>query len=78
MSEWASRPATLPPTGRRKSTATYCLPCAAWHPTARAVGGEQTCPALEQARTERRESLFAGPHIAGPPRTASTVVLKGG
>lgn len=77
-SDWASRPRTLPPTGRRKSTATYCLTCEAWHPTARAIGGAAVCPAMAQVRAERRETLFAGPHISMPPRKAEKVVVTGG
>lgn len=78
MSEWASRPRSLPPTGRRKPTHTWCIPCGRLHRTARAVGGEEVCPAIEQARAERREVLFSGPHVAMPPRKAEKVILKGG
>jgi hypothetical protein len=78
MSEWASRPIQMPPTGRRKPTHRWCAACETLHRTQRAVGGEESCPALEQAREARRAQLFAGPRISMPPRKAERVVLRGG
>lgn len=78
MSEWSSRPRQLPPTGRRKATHVWCAACACLHRTHRAVGGEEVCPTIEQARIQRREALCAGPHIQQPPAAAQRVVLRGG
>jgi len=71
MSEWSSRPRVIPWAGRRKGTARFCLPCDAWHPLHRAVGGEAPCAHQQAARAERRDALAAGPHIRQIPRTAS-------
>jgi hypothetical protein len=77
MSEWSSRPRTLPPTGRRKATHTWCPTCERLHATPRAVGGEEICPTIAAQRQDRRERLFAGPRIQQPPAVASRVVLTG-
>ena len=70
-SEWASRPRTLPPTGRRKGTLQWCGTCEVFHRTHRHPQGEEVCHAIAADRQSRRDALNAGPAIRKIPKSAS-------
>lgn len=76
MSDWSTRPRVVPITGRRKGTHVFCDACGVLHRTHRAVGGPDTCPAIEQARADRRHALFAAPHLRTPKAPTARMRMR--